>query len=148
MAQAQLQILSLSLEIAQLQASSTQNELGVGSEQKAPQIEGFGAKMATPATVIEKIVYWAGIYNVPPNLLFDVAFCESRLRTDAWNKSDPKGGAKSVFQFLQPTFDTFSKEMGLKGDIWNVDDNIHVASWAFKNGKESHWSCFNKLSRK
>ena len=136
-------MLSLSIDIANASSTIQTPILRVSQSFTALPIA-----IAMPQTIIERIVYWAGFYGANPNLLFDVAFCESRLRPDAWNKSDPKGGAKSVFQFLQPTFDAFSKEMKFKGDVWNPDDNIRVAAWAFANGKEKHWSCYNYLARK
>lgn len=136
------------MEIAQNEGSFLKVDPAYVIEKNSPPALSLQAEVAIPKTIIERIVYWSRFYKVSPNLLFDVAMCESRLRPDAWNKSDPKGGAKSIFQFLQPTFDAFSKEMDFKGNVWNVDDNIRVAAWAFANGKESHWTCFTKLAKR
>lgn len=100
--------------------------------------------------VREIIIKWANYYGVSPNLMIRIATCESGLDPTNWNGRS-KGislqsainqkRALGLFQFKQATFDGYSKQIGLSGSLWSVDDAAHVAAWAFANGHASAWEC-------
>ncbi len=70
-------------------------------------------------------------------------YCESNGNPNA---QSPKGTYKGLFQYSQSTFNSFSVSSGLSGaDIWNADHQIHTTTWAFANGKESHWPHCSKI---
>lgn len=72
--------------------------------------------------------------------------CESNFDPIAWNKSDPYGGAKGIGQFLQPTFDHYSKKAGIENpDIWNVDHQLQTMAYMFSIGEERQWVCYRKF---
>lgn len=72
--------------------------------------------------------------------------CESEFNPKAWNKTDPKGGAKGIAQFLQPTFNRYVKKVNIvEPDVWNKKHAIHVMTYMFSVGQARQWSCFNKL---
>lgn len=75
-----------------------------------------------------------------------VITCESGGNRLAINRNDPYGGSKGIAQFLQPTFDHYSKLAGIKnGDIWNVDDQLNTMGYMFSKSQEHQWSCARKL---
>lgn len=55
------------------------------------------------------------------------------------------GEAFGVAQFHKPTFEAFTKQMGVKLDYYNPLDQLRVMVWAFNHGLAHHWSCFNNL---
>lgn len=61
---------------------------------------------------------------------------ESRGIPTAYNPS----GATGLFQFMPRTWNFMNKKSGINGNIWNPQDQIKVASWAFANGYSSHWN--------
>ena len=77
--------------------------------------------------------------------LYIVAKCESSLNENAWNKTDPNGGSKGIFQFQTPTFLQGAKEIGITNpDIWSVEQQSRVAAYLFSQKKTSLWSCARK----
>lgn len=97
-------------------------------------------------------------YGVNPALLSAVNRREqsgsSGFVVNDWDsnakKGTPSGGP---FQFIQPTFSAFSRQAraanpaawrGVTPDWKNPVAQALTASWAFKNGKGSHWSTFGK----
>lgn len=78
--------------------------------------------------------------------MLQTLICESGLNPGAFNGSDPAGGAKGIAQFLQPTFDLWSKRAGVEhGDIWNTEDSIKTMAYMFSIGQSNQWVCYNKL---
>ena len=85
-------------------------------------------------------------YGVDASQLEKTIKCESQFKPDAWNKEDHLGGAKGIAQFLQPTFDRYSKQMGFEeADVWNPYDAMRVMAYMFSIGEERQWTCFRKL---
>jgi hypothetical protein len=110
---------------------------------------------ATPASALEvpyqenidqKIDRYALEYKVLAEVMRKVIACESAFNEKAWNKSDPYGGAKGIGQFLQPTFDAYSKKAGIEnGDIWNVDHQLQTMAYMFSIKEQRQWVCFRQL---
>jgi hypothetical protein len=68
-----------------------------------------------------------------------VMYCESGGRSNAKN---PYSSASGLFQYMPPTYLSFSSMAGFPGaDIWNPYDQINVTTWAFANGYARHWVC-------
>lgn len=87
---------------------------------------------------------YAKRYGVDSKLVVAVARCESELRTDVYGDH---GLAYGIFQFHEETFNLFAREFHLEGlDYKNPEDSIKLAVLAFANGKEDHWSCYNKVA--
>lgn len=95
-----------------------------------------------PSEYKEQLKYFADKYGSNYNVMSRVINCESGWRPDVYGDS---GKAFSLAQFHKPTFEAFSKEMGLVLDYYIPTDQLQVMSWAFANGKESHWTCFSKI---
>lgn len=100
----------------------------------------------------------AAAYGVNPRLLEAVNQREqsgtSNFVVNDWD-TNAKAGTPSggPFQFIQPTFSAFSRQarqanpkawQGVKADWKNPYAQALTASWAFANGKGSHWSTFEK----
>jgi len=99
---------------------------------------------STAPAIIEA---YAARYAIDAEIFLAVAKCESGLRESAWNKQDPRGGSKGVFQFQPHTFATYSKLAGIEeADVWNPLHNIEVAAFMFAEGLEEHWTCWRKLT--
>ena len=102
----------------------------------------YAASTTTLTTTIETI---ANKYEINPEKVIELANCESTMSPTAWNKSDPKGGAKGLFQYLQPTWDFYTSKFGIDNpDIWNSDQQIEVTSRLLAMGKSSLWTCARK----
>lgn len=72
-----------------------------------------------------------------------VISCESSFKEGAWNKKDPHGGAKGIAQFLQPTFNRYSKEVGIENtDIWNTEHQLETMAYMFSIGQAKQWTCY------
>lgn len=93
-------------------------------------------------SVPELIEHFASQYGVSSKVLLDVAFCESSYRQSAIGDS---GKAKGIFQFHQPTWESFTEKMGEELDRDSAIDQAKVAAWAFSNRLGSHWTCYTRL---
>lgn len=99
-------------------------------------------------SVQETIVKYATVYAAPEKKLLWVAECESNYNIHAWNKSDPGVGSKGIFQFQEPTFYGYAKEVGITNpDIWNVEQQAQVAAYLFSKNKSSLWTCARKYDK-
>lgn len=71
---------------------------------------------------------------------------ESNFSATAHNLKDPHGGAKGIAQFLQPTYDHYSKGAGVvQGDIWDVDNQIKTMVYMFRIGEAKQWTAWRRL---
>jgi len=77
--------------------------------------------------------------------LHKVIQCESQFKNEnVWGKA----GEYGILQFMQGTFNAFEKDANLGNLEWkNWQDQILLGSWAFANGKASHWTCFKLTAR-
>ena len=74
-------------------------------------------------------------------LLF-IEQCESGFNVSAWNKDDPNGGSKGLFQFQQPTFDKYVLVLGIENpDIWNPEQQSQLSAYLISKGLSSLWTC-------
>jgi soluble lytic murein transglycosylase-like protein len=89
-------------------------------------------------TVQELVSKYAMINGLSPEKLLLIAKCESGFNQKAIGDH---GLAIGIFQFHQQTWDSFSQKMGEELDIHSANDQAKLASWAFKNGLQSHWTC-------
>lgn len=85
----------------------------------------------------QTINHYCSIYGCNSQQLYRVMMCESSGNPLAYNKS----GASGLFQFMPNTWNYFSRISGIYGDIWDAEDQIHLAAWAFSNGLSYHWVC-------
>jgi len=85
------------------------------------------------------------------SIVSEVIQCES-----GWKHYDKNGNVKvgdthlqnhsyGICQFQIRTWETFNKERGTNLDIMSRDDQLDMIDWAFKNGKQNHWTCFRKV---
>lgn len=95
----------------------------------------------TPPTILESISFFAKEYNVDEIQMVRLANCESKLKPRAWNKSDPEGGSKGLFQFLPSTWRRYTKELGLTLDIWSAYDQSRVTAYMISKNQIGQWSC-------
>lgn len=86
-------------------------------------------------------------YNADiPSMLY-VANCESGFNPNAWNKSDPNGGSKGIFQYQTATFYNNIRSVlpaSASADIWNAEQQIELTAFLFSKGKMTLWSCWYK----
>lgn len=102
---------------------------------------------APKLTVDEKIDHYATMYGVRAETMHATIKCESNYIETAHNKSDPMGGAKGIAQFLQPTFNHYSKLAGAEPDIWNTDAQLQTMAYMFSIGEAKQWTCYRKVGR-
>lgn len=97
-----------------------------------------------PTDVSGMITYYSNVYGNSSTELYNVAKCESNLRTNVYGDG---GLAFGVMQFHKPTFYRWSKEMGVSLDYYSSNDQIKLASYVFSKGTayKKHWTCFTKL---
>lgn len=101
-------------------------------------------KQESRACISGLITAYAKKFGVSQKLALDVAKCESSLRGNVFGDS---GKAYGTYQFHKPTFEAFSKEFGEQLDYYNNEDNIKLAIWAFKKGRQYHWTCYDKVTQ-
>lgn len=106
----------------------------------APQIVPVSQSTNAVAEIIRK---WSTYYGLDYNYMMSVAGCESGLRSNAVNNGYTAGGGHptGVYQFLPETFASYSARAGFSGDIFNADDNVHAAAYAFSHGGSGNWAC-------
>lgn len=96
-------------------------------------------------TVPELIEHVSEPYNVNTDILKRVAWCESSYRYNVYGDG---GKAYGIYQFHKPTFDHFSKKLGEELNYYSSYDQAKLAAYMFENGKQSHWTCYNKIAQK
>ena len=84
----------------------------------------------------------ASIGAINEGILWRVIECESGFD----QKARGRAGEIGILQFLPETFKWMSELSGLKGSIYNSEDQIRLGDWAMKNHLGFHWTCFRKLS--
>lgn len=98
----------------------------------------------TAPLILQAIATKHGVKD--PQSFVDTAKCESQYYPTAFNKKDPNGGSRGVFQFQAGTFARYSAEAGLPdADVWDPWDNAEVAAYMFSKGQQNQWSCYRKL---
>jgi hypothetical protein len=88
-------------------------------------------------TVPELIQYFSKQYGSSSTELTKVMLCESGGKV-VWGDNYH---ARGVYQYWQPTWDSFSKEFGEKLDRESTYDQVKLTSWAFAKGYKHHWTC-------
>lgn len=92
------------------------------------------------------IEFYATLYGVKQDIALGIARCESEFRYDV--KGDG-GKAYGVYQFHKPTFEEFKVAFGDTSlDYKNPKDAIQLAMWAISQGKQNHWTCYEKVKSK
>lgn len=92
------------------------------------------------------IAHYATLYGVDASYLTRVAMCESSLNPNAYHPNDGGTPSVGILQFKHQTFAWFSDMSGLGlTDIWDPEQQIHLAAWAFANNLSSHWTCSYKV---
>ena len=100
-------------------------------------------------TQIKQLIsHYSELYGVSYDEMYRIAECESNFSVTAWNKTDPYGGAKGIYQYLQPTWDYYSAEVGIeKSDIWNPEQQIRITAYLLSKNKGSLWTCYRNLMK-
>ena len=81
----------------------------------------------------------AAKYDVDPETLLRVAYCESRYDPLAYNSVL---GASGLFQIIPGTWRVNSVPAGNAGaSVWDPVANANVAAWMFSTGKSGQWAC-------
>ena len=92
-----------------------------------------------------KLIKYAQLYRVSVNDLRQVMMCESGGNPLAWNKNDPNGGSRGLFQFQEATFFGAAQALGIANpDIWNVEQQIQTTAYLFSENKQCLWTCARK----
>ena len=106
----------------------------------------YAEDVAYSTTTADRLIrYYAQLRGVDEQTLVDTLFCESEFLPEAFNKTDPYGGAYGPAQFLKPTFDRYSKEVGEGLQYKNSIDQIKVAAYMFSIGEADQWTCYRNL---
>lgn len=88
----------------------------------------------------------AAEHHIDADSFIATAKCESQFNERAFNKNDPNGGSRGIFQFQASTFALYAPQTGLQEpDVWNPWDNAEVAAYMFSRGLQSQWSCWRHL---
>lgn len=95
---------------------------------------------AREKTNLDYLTEYAQQYGVSSKVLYEVIQCESNWKETAVGDH---GLAYGLAQFHEPTFDMFSKQMGMELDYKSPKDQILVMAWAFSKGLEHHWTCYD-----
>jgi len=61
------------------------------------------------------------------------------------NSKRGKAGEIGVAQFMPETWEWMSEKAGLKGDIYNEQDQRRLMEWAWENNLKHHWVCYKLL---
>ncbi len=61
------------------------------------------------------------------------------------NSKRGKAGEIGIAQFMPETWEWMSGLAGLKGNIYNEQDQLELMEWAFENGYKNHWTCYKIL---
>ena len=72
----------------------------------------------------------------PPSIVNKIAFYESSYNPLAVGKA----GEKGLYQFKQATWDFLSKQSGITGDPFDIEDSTKMFIWAWNNGYRKWWS--------
>lgn len=102
------------------------------------------ATMKISDRVTNAIENAARTYNVPSELLYDVAFAESSLDP---NKRNPKGSDTGLYQFTDETWETVKNYAQMKGsslklsnfDRYNPETSALAAAYLIKFGQLGRW---------
>ncbi len=100
----------------------------------------------SPEQIKSAIVYLSSNMGVSANDILKTLICESGLRYNA--KGDWNGKVYVAYgpsQFHKATWDLFNKKRGTHLSYYNAIDQVDMTVWAFKNGLQSNWSCYNQL---
>lgn len=101
------------------------------------------AKAQTASSSITDIITSAAnSYGVSASKMIRLSLCESGKNPLAWNKSDPYGGSIGLYQYLKPTWNYYSKQLGIDNpDIWNPQQQAELTAYLISIGKSDLWSC-------
>lgn len=98
--------------------------------------------------IVEHLVSLQGLSKKDSTNLLRVMKCESGGNPKAYNGKDPNGGSRGLFQFQTATFERYSKEVGIKNpDIWDIQQQIQIASHMFKQKQQGQWSCYKLIDK-
>lgn len=95
----------------------------------------------TPQEAVHK---FATQYQVNEQLLLKVMHCESSGNQNAIGDG---GKARNIFQFHEPTFNYFEKQLGEDLDYNSLHDQAKLAAYMFSKGESyrKHWTCYKKV---
>lgn len=93
---------------------------------------------------IKELIYDIAIKEGLSEDYYKTLFCESSFKYNAIGPS----GEIGVAQYLKSTWDYFNKLRGTSLDIYNTKHQLELTAWAWKNGLQFHWVCYNKIYAK
>ena len=80
-------------------------------------------------------------YDVSASVLIRVAICESGFKRNAVGQANEYG----TFQYMEKTWEQFSKEFGRPMNIKSIEDQATLTAWAFSRGYQRHWTTYRAL---
>lgn len=87
-------------------------------------------------------------YGISEKMFTAVIRCESSFNPTVYGDG---GRAYGLLQFHEPTFLSFAKQYEKKtGQLLNYEspkDQITLGAWAFSMGYQSHWTCYDKVTK-
>jgi hypothetical protein len=110
----------------------------------APQKNTPAIPVGSYADIPSIITYWANYYGVSADWMLRVAKCESGFSPTAQNLHYTAGGGhpSGIYQFLPQTFYANAARAGITSpDLWNPDQQAHVAAYMFAHGESKQWQC-------
>ena len=84
---------------------------------------------------------YATKYGVSYNELYKVILCESNFN----NLARGLAGEIGIAQFMPNTWNRFNQIRETELNIYNVEDQLDMVSWAFQHKLKSNWTCYRKL---
>jgi soluble lytic murein transglycosylase-like protein len=75
--------------------------------------------------------------------LLAVMNCESGFN----QKAVGKAGEIGLGQFMPSTWRAFNTERKTDLDIRSLEDQVEMMEWAWKHGKQNHWTCYKMLTK-
>lgn len=95
-------------------------------------------------SVQETISFYAKLYGANEQELLKVANCESRFNQKALGDN---GAALGIYQYHEPTFNSFSHLMGKTLEYSSFQDQAELTSWIWVNYPQykRSWTCYTML---
>lgn len=99
--------------------------------------------------ILEALVFLV-LQHVDNPTILPVLQCESGIKQYKEDGSLLIGAAGEIgiAQFKEKTWEWMNGMRGTHLDIQNPLAQINMIDWAFTNGYESHWTCYNQLINK
>jgi len=113
---------------------------------EAPEAQYPSITLPKTATVQEIINQMSDEYNLSPQMMSEVIFCESSFNENATHDG---GRGKGITGFHRATFLDWEKKSGMDLNYDSTFDQIKLMSWAFSQGEKyrDDWTSYNRYKK-